>query len=81
MYKLKNLINSKTNIWSRKIEILKSTNNLMKLSRFGKQAIRHHNNLESRKKVSTGLQEDILTRWRISSIYLSCRSMSLILVG
>ena len=50
MHKLTYLVNSKKNIWSHKIEILKSTDNLMKLSRIEKQVIEHHNNLESRKK-------------------------------
>jgi len=50
MHKLTDSVNNKTDVWSCKNEILKSTNDLTKTCRIRKQRIRQHCNFEGRNR-------------------------------
>jgi hypothetical protein len=69
-HKLTDHVNNKANVWSRKGEILKSTHNLTKACRIRNKVFGSMIALEVKIGVSTGLQDIIPARVRMSDVYL-----------
>jgi hypothetical protein len=80
MHKLTDSVNSKSDVSPHKGEILKSTNNLTKCVGSKNKESGNKVTLEVEIGVSTGLQEVIPARVRMSRIYLCCHNIRPILV-
>jgi hypothetical protein len=80
MHKLTDLVHIIIYIRPSKGEILKSTNNLSKMSGIRNNSPDYNMILEPEAKVLTGLHDDILVQKRISRTYLCRPSMRSILV-
>ena len=75
MHELTNSVNSKADIWASEGKILKSTHDLTKSCGIREWVIRLYSNFEGETEVSTGLQEVVPARVRMSKIYLCWRNI------